>query len=100
MARLEEKIALVTGAGRGIGRAMAVRLAQEGAYVVVADIDRLLADETAAQVMGLGRKGLALQADVSRQADIEQMVEVFESKQRDPLDVINKKYVEFRRACP
>ncbi len=33
-------------------------------------------------------------------SDIEQMVEVFESKQRDPLDVINKKYVEFRRACP
>jgi hypothetical protein len=32
--------------------------------------------------------------------DIEQMVEVFESKQRDALDVINKKYVEFRRACP
>ena len=75
MARLEEKIALVTGAGRGIGRAMAVRLAQEGAYVVVADIDRLLADETAAQVTGLGRKGLALQADVSRRADIEQMVQ-------------------------
>ena len=43
MARLDEKIALVTGAGRGIGRAMAVRLAQEGAYVVVADIDRRLA---------------------------------------------------------
>ncbi|MCH9050904.1 MAG: hypothetical protein IIA72_07470 [Proteobacteria bacterium] len=33
-------------------------------------------------------------------ADIEQMVEVFESKQRDPLDIINKKYVEYRRACP
>ncbi len=33
-------------------------------------------------------------------ADLEQMVEVFESKQRDPLDIVNKKYVEFRRACP
>ena len=32
--------------------------------------------------------------------DIEQMVEVFDSKQRDPLDVLKKKYVEFRRACP
>ncbi|MCP4317756.1 MAG: hypothetical protein GY789_17485 [Hyphomicrobiales bacterium] len=32
--------------------------------------------------------------------DIEQMVEVFESKQRDPLDIIKKKYVEYRRACP
>jgi meso-butanediol dehydrogenase/(S,S)-butanediol dehydrogenase/diacetyl reductase len=75
MARLDEKIALVTGAGRGIGRAMAVRLAQEGAYVVVADIDRRLAEETAVQVAGLGRKSLTLQADVSRRADIEQMVQ-------------------------
>ena len=33
-------------------------------------------------------------------ADLEQMVEVFDSKQRDPLDVIAKKYAEFRRACP
>ena len=33
-------------------------------------------------------------------ADIEQMVEVFDSRQRDPLDVIVKKYAEFRRACP
>jgi len=32
--------------------------------------------------------------------DVEQMVEVFESKQRDPLDIIKKKYVEYRRACP
>ena len=75
MARLDDKIALVTGAGRGIGRAMAVRLAQEGAYVVAADIDRRLAEETAAQVTGLGRKSLALPADVSRRADIEQMVQ-------------------------
>src|SRR4029450_8279498 len=75
MARLEDKIALVTGAGRGIGRAMAVRWRQEGAYVVVADIDRRLAEETAVQVTGLGRKVLALQADVSRRADIAQMVQ-------------------------
>ncbi len=53
MARLDAKVALVTGAGRGIGRAMAVRLAQEGAHVVAADIDRRLAEETAAQVTGL-----------------------------------------------
>ena len=75
MARLDDKIALVTGAGRGIGRAMAVRLAQEGAHVVAADIDLRLAEETAVQVTRLGRKNLALQADVSRQADIERMVQ-------------------------
>ena len=54
---------------------MAVRLAQEGAHVVAADMDRRLAEETAAQVTGLGRKRLALQADVSRRADIERMVQ-------------------------
>jgi NAD(P)-dependent dehydrogenase (short-subunit alcohol dehydrogenase family) len=75
MARLDDKVALVTGAGRGIGRAMAVRLAQEGAHVVAADIDRRLAEETAAQVTVLGRKSLALQVDVSRWTDIEQMVQ-------------------------
>src|SRR6266850_1894162 len=75
MARLDEKVALVTGAGRGIGRAMAVRLAQEGAHVVAADMDRRFAEETAAQVTELGRKSLALQADVSRRTDIERMVQ-------------------------
>src|ERR1051326_6183538 len=75
MARLDDRIALVTGAGRGIGRAMAMRLAQEGAHVVTADIDLRLAEETAARVTGLGSRSLALQADVSRLADIAQMVQ-------------------------
>jgi meso-butanediol dehydrogenase/(S,S)-butanediol dehydrogenase/diacetyl reductase len=75
VARLDNKAALVTGAGRGIGRAMAVRLAQEGADVVVADIDLRLAEETTAQVTALGRQGLTLQVDVARRADIERMVQ-------------------------
>jgi NAD(P)-dependent dehydrogenase (short-subunit alcohol dehydrogenase family) len=75
VARLDNKVALVTGAGRGIGRAMAVRLAQEGADVVVADIDLRLAEETTAQVTALGRQGLTLQVDVARRADIERMVQ-------------------------
>ena len=75
MARLDKKVALVTGAGRGIGRAMAVRLAQEGAHVVVADIDTHLAAETTTQVTALGCQSLALQVDVTRRADIERMVQ-------------------------
>src|SRR6185295_17857284 len=75
VARLDNKVALVTGAGRGIGRAMAVRLAQEGAHVVVADLDTRLAEETAAQVTALGRTGLALQVDVVRRPDLERMVQ-------------------------
>src|SRR5213076_3095213 len=75
MPQLDNKVALVTGAGRGIGRAMAVRLAQEGAHVVVADLDMRLAEETAAQVTALGRTGLALQVDVARRSDLERMVQ-------------------------
>jgi NAD(P)-dependent dehydrogenase (short-subunit alcohol dehydrogenase family) len=75
MARLEDKAALVTGAGRGIGHAMALRLAQEGAHVVVADVETRLAEETARQVAALGRKSLAMQVDVTRHADIDRMVQ-------------------------
>jgi NAD(P)-dependent dehydrogenase (short-subunit alcohol dehydrogenase family) len=75
MARLDDKVALVTGAGRGIGRAMAVRLAHEGAQVVAADIEARLADDTTAHVAALGRQSLALHVDVSRRADIERMVQ-------------------------
>lgn len=75
MARLDEQVALVTGGGRGIGRAMCLRLAQEGAHVIVADIDLRLAEDTAAQVAATGRKRLALQVDVARRADIDRMVQ-------------------------
>ncbi len=54
MARLEGKVAVVTGAGRGIGRATAVRFAQEGASVVVNDVDPDPAEETAAAIKEAG----------------------------------------------
>ncbi len=75
MARVDDKIALITGAGRGIGQAMALRLAQEGAHIVAADIEGGLAQETASQVVALGRKSLALQIDVTQQADIQRLVQ-------------------------
>jgi 3-oxoacyl-[acyl-carrier protein] reductase len=54
MARLQEKVAVITGAGRGIGRATAVRFAQEGAAVVVNDVDPEPAEEAAALVKEAG----------------------------------------------
>ena len=74
MARFADKVVLITGAGRGIGRAMALRFAQEGANVVAADIQPALAESTAAAVIESGRQALALQVDVTRQADIQDMV--------------------------
>lgn len=75
MARLEDKAALVTGAGRGIGHAMALRLAQEGADVISVDIDARAVDGPANKVAALGRRSLALQADVTRLADIDRMIQ-------------------------
>jgi NAD(P)-dependent dehydrogenase (short-subunit alcohol dehydrogenase family) len=74
MARFSDKIVLITGAGRGIGQAMALRFAQEGAAIVAADIEAALAESTASAVQELGRQGLGLQVDVTRQADIQRLV--------------------------
>ena len=75
MTQLTDKVALITGGGRGIGQAMALRLAQEGAHVVAADVDSTLAEDTAQKVAAMGRKSLALQVDVTRRTDIDRMVQ-------------------------
>jgi 3-oxoacyl-[acyl-carrier protein] reductase len=76
---LEGKIALVTGAGGGgagaQGRAIALALAAEGADVAANDINLALAEATASEVRALGRRSMALKADVSVQDEVNQMVE-------------------------
>jgi len=72
--RLKNKIAIVTGAGRGIGEAISLRLAKEGADVVVSDIDLDSATQTAKKVKALGRRSLAIRTDVSKSSDVEKMV--------------------------
>lgn len=64
MAAFEGKVAVVTGAARGIGQAIAKRLAQEGADVVICDLQAEWLAETAGIVEGLGRKALPLAVDV------------------------------------
>ena len=71
---LSNKIALVTGAGQGIGKASALTIAKEGADVAVVDINGQTAEQTASEVMALGRQGLALQADVGDVSAIDRMV--------------------------
>ncbi len=75
MARLDDKVALVTGAAGGIGQAMIRRLAEEGAHIVAVDIDAGFAHETTAAVTAIGRKVVTLQVDVTQQADIDRMVQ-------------------------
>ena len=71
---LEGQLAIVTGAGRGIGRAIALRLAQEGCRVTVADLDGETAAHVAAEIKELGGESLALTVDVTSQKETERMV--------------------------
>ena len=73
--RLKNKVAIVTGSGRGIGRDIALAYAREGAQVVVSDIDPKTAEATAAETARLGNKGLALAADVAKSGDVKRLVE-------------------------
>lgn len=77
MIQLAGKNALVTGAGRGIGREIALTLAKAGANVGVCDLDEATAQSTAAEVQASGRSAKALRCDVSKASDITDMVSAF-----------------------
>ncbi|HEV8441707.1 MAG TPA: SDR family NAD(P)-dependent oxidoreductase [Methylomirabilota bacterium] len=72
---LEGQVAIVTGAGRGIGRATALELGRMGAAVVVAELDKAGAERTAEEVRALGRPALALPTDVTSRAALAAMVD-------------------------
>jgi NAD(P)-dependent dehydrogenase (short-subunit alcohol dehydrogenase family) len=69
-------VAIVSGAGRGIGKATAVRLAAEGLHVICADRDSEAAERTAGLLTGRGQLATACAADVSRAVDCEQVAEL------------------------
>lgn len=71
---LDGRAAIVTGAGRGIGRAIAMRLAHEGAAVLVSDVEGTEAELVAAEIRGLGGRALASCADVTFAGDAERLV--------------------------
>ena len=72
---LDGQMAIVTGAGRGIGRAIALELARLGADVVVAELDKDGAERTAGEVRALGHRAAALPTDVTSRASLDAMVE-------------------------
>lgn len=76
MGRLDDKVAIITGSARGIGREMALRFAAEGAHIVVSDILVPRMHETVEEIRGLGRKAMATKADVSKREDVESLVAV------------------------
>ncbi len=73
--QLLDKVAIVTGGGRGIGRAIALAFAREGADVVVASRTPQEIEETAAEIQALGRRGLAVKADISQWDEVNHLVE-------------------------
>jgi len=74
MSRLKDKVAIITAAGSGMGRASALLFAQEGAKVVVADIDVSKGHETVKLIKDAGGDATFAQVDVSKISDLKKMV--------------------------
>ncbi len=72
---LAEQVALVTGSGRGIGRAIALVLAEQGADLVINDVVAESAQAVAAEIERLGRQAIPMVADVTEESDVQSMVE-------------------------
>jgi len=75
MAGGEARVAIVTGAARGIGRATAERLAQEGMTVLVADLDLAAGEQAAGELRAAGHEARAVQVDVAARASVQAMVD-------------------------
>jgi len=73
-ARLENKVALITGAGRGIGRAIAYKMANEGAMVVLAEIDVESAQSAAEELLKEGCQAIAIQTDITHETEVQATV--------------------------
>lgn len=76
--RLENKVALVTGGGKGIGKAIATKLAQEGAKVIVNDVEFAFAANTVERLKLMGCESLAVKGDVSQWQEVAEMFEQIE----------------------
>ena len=73
--KLDGKVAIVTGAGTGMGQTIALTLAEEGANIVIADIDIQSAENVAGKIESMGRQALAIKTDVTDREEVNKMVE-------------------------
>ena len=80
MSRLQNKVAIVTGAAHGIGRAIAELIAEQGAWVLVADVDRQSGEAVASGILATGGKAQFAHTDVTSPDDVEQAVELAAGK--------------------
>jgi 2-hydroxycyclohexanecarboxyl-CoA dehydrogenase len=87
MTRLKDKVAIVTGSAQGIGRAIAMRLAREGAKVAIADIDVDGATRTANEISAAGANAIAVKLDVTRLQDALDAAD-FVERELGPIDIL------------
>jgi NAD(P)-dependent dehydrogenase (short-subunit alcohol dehydrogenase family) len=73
--RLKDRVAIVTGGGRGIGRDIALAYAKEGAHVVVSDIDPVTAKKTSEDIVNLGQQSIYCATNVAISADIQTLTQ-------------------------
>ncbi len=78
--RLADKVALITGAGSGIGRESALLFAREGAKVVVVDVNEEAGEDTVSRIREQGGEAVFVRADVSRAEDVQRMIRVAEEQ--------------------
>lgn len=72
--RLKDKVSLITGSGRGIGRASAMLFSKEGSSIVIADIDEEGGQKTRSDIIGNGGKAIFIKADISKKEDVKNLV--------------------------
>lgn len=85
--RLRDRVAVVTGGGGGIGEGICLCLAREGAHVVVSDQNRTSADKVAAEISKMGQRALAVQTDVRRAKDCQDLIEL-SLKEMGQIDIL------------
>jgi NAD(P)-dependent dehydrogenase (short-subunit alcohol dehydrogenase family) len=96
MDRLKDKIALVTGSGAGIGRAVARLFAEQGAHVFVTDVDGDAAGKVAAEITAAGHGATAMTVDVSRGQDVQALMRTIEQQHRRLDIVVNNAGINVR----
>ncbi|MBS1791467.1 MAG: SDR family NAD(P)-dependent oxidoreductase [Acidobacteria bacterium] len=79
--KLKDKVAVITGAGSGLGRAIAIRFAEEGARIVIAELNEAKGEETLREVQAKGVEAFAIPTDVSKSESVANLFKAIDDRQ-------------------